>query len=526
MLKDGTKVFEIDVELLSIADWRKIAVHASRTCRKPPIVPFEFKAMLEKKHFTNGSTDFPYVAGKYSQIFEEVLGHVKVLDFAGLDWDDEEALRLAKALPFLHSLEHLFLSNNQITEQGARAVVRACDFESPMRFLDLSGNLIDKDAYNSLMHMIERSAFELRLQGGKKQGSTKIRNYVEHDVLIDATLLGYTKLVKGSWLLKHCQRFPRQQDLPEEAYWGPSELSIMIQYIEVVAISYCWLHPVHPDPLGIRLRALKQAVSLRLALEGPGSVHDLAIFLDYMSLPQNGEAPPLEDPQPGESRSPTEMTIFSEALRSVNLWYAHQHTTVWMLKWTPPGMPEYTCRGWPSFEQATASMIKDSRRIFDLDGERLSSASSWMAIYQNSRAGRSPPINPIDFKKVLVDEKVFTNSADKFMVANRYAETFEEVVGRATFLLFSGLGWCDFEAEILAKALPLCTRLQHLVLSNNQIHANGAREVLQASSKCAWLKVLDLRANPIDDDTRVSLLASVKPGISLLLGDGAADEIT
>ena len=36
-------------------------------------------------------------------------------------------------------------------------------------------------------------------------------------------------------------------------------------------------------------------------------------------------------------RSEAESDVFDKALKSINIWYAHQKTTTWMLTHLPPG---------------------------------------------------------------------------------------------------------------------------------------------------------------------------------------------
>jgi len=337
------------------------------------------------------------------------------------------------------------------------------------------------------------------------------RRYLDRDALLEAIEFGGTSLIKGSWLVANCSRFPRQQELPEDAQWYAQELQSVIHSVEIVAISYSWLHPVHPDPTGQHLHTLKKAITERLAFKGPAHVFDIAIFLDYMSLPQMKETGPLANPEIGMVRTESESMAFEKALRDINLWYAHQHTTVWMLRWTPPGHPKYMDRGWPFFEQATSCMIKDCTRIFEIKPDNIG-FPDWM------RSTRSPPIIPDDFEKLL-EEKVFTNRADPGVVANTYKEAFEEVVGRAKVLMFSGFGWGDAEARELAKALPLCRQLEHLVVSNNEITVRGANDLVQACSKCESLRCLDFRDNKIPEGMEQMLLNQLK-----LLRAGAAAE--
>merc|ERR1711971_936911 len=62
------------------------------------------------------------------------------------------------------------------------------------------------------------------------------RWYTSFEALLEA-VEDHTELVKGSWIVHHCERFKRRQDLPEEAFWDPSELRALVFQVEFVAIS-------------------------------------------------------------------------------------------------------------------------------------------------------------------------------------------------------------------------------------------------------------------------------------------------
>ena len=98
----------------------------------------------------------------------------------------------------------------------------------------------------------------------------------------------------------------------------------IIRNVSIVAISYCWLHEVNPDPLGQHLEVLKKSITLRLKVSGLGRAHNIALFLDYMCLPQHGEAQGGDEaePQRGEERTAEEDIVFKKGLINVNLWYA------------------------------------------------------------------------------------------------------------------------------------------------------------------------------------------------------------
>merc|ERR1719326_1041949 len=91
---------------------------------------------------------------------------------------------------------------------------------------------------------------------------------------------------------------------------------------------------------------------------------------------------------------------------------------------------------------------------------------TWDAALQTCAAGRLPPMAPVRFGAIL-DEKTFTNGADCEMVKEKYAKTFEEVLGSAEVLDFKSLDWGEKEFEVVAEALPACLALSALYLGGN-----------------------------------------------------------
>jgi hypothetical protein len=133
------------------------------------------------------------------------------------------------------------------------------------------------------------------IRAARRQLKVLHDKYTDYEALLQildrGMEFGDMKLVRGSWLMdtRNTRRLRRQQELPKEAFWSPNELRSQLTVVSIVAISYCWLHPVHPDPHGKHLRELQRAIHLRLQLRGPGQIQDLAIFLDYASLPQHAD---------------------------------------------------------------------------------------------------------------------------------------------------------------------------------------------------------------------------------------------
>ena len=130
----------------------------------------------------------------------------------------------------------------------------------------------------------DRARISRKKMNKAKQTLTLLqRRYTGYESLLDAIESGDTRLIKGSYIAGECHRFPRCQDLLPESFWNPRQFQAMSRSVEVVGLSYCWNHPVHPDPVCEVLGIISQIILLRLAVKGLGSIHDLAVFVDYMS---------------------------------------------------------------------------------------------------------------------------------------------------------------------------------------------------------------------------------------------------
>ena len=69
------------------------------------------------------------MAGLYEATFRREMGAATSLNYMGLQWGDAEAIQLCKVLAdgALDKLERLFLSANQIGDEGARALAQVLD---------------------------------------------------------------------------------------------------------------------------------------------------------------------------------------------------------------------------------------------------------------------------------------------------------------------------------------------------------------------------------------------------------------
>merc|ERR1712232_996602 len=242
----------------------------------------------------------------------------------------------------------------------------------------------------------------------------------------------------------------------------------------------------HPDPDGEQL-ATYLVPALRLFLKDriwcPGA--EAAVFLDWCSLPQ-------------EPRTAEEFAQFKCALKTINVWYAHQSTLVWMLTRAPATITEYNARGWPTFERALSSLIHDSAGVLDLGGiqatdfEQVDSEMTYSDLVYTCTLKRNAPQAPIEFANTLAT-KTFTNGADRGFVAQKYAETFLVVVGCAVKLEFTDLRWDDVEVRELANVVPFSNRLQELNLSTNNI--TDVADLCTSLAKAATLTYVDLSKN-------------------------------
>lgn len=334
------------------------------------------------------------------------------------------------------------------------------------------------------------------------------KKWCQAESLREAVRDGTTVLLKGSWLIQLSKAggvIPRRQDLPPEAGWDPEELlgqlaeADHIQHWEhkvpIVALSYCWVKPSHPDPEGEQLKSVSKV--LDVCLNGPGWDNDasrrvcidMAVFWDYGGLYQN-------------KRTKEEQTSFGWGLKHVNLWYAHKMSTVWMLTKVPIGVKPYDERGWPNFERAVATMTKAFHFALDLglmqDGDET---RGYYSLKDQCNSRRSAPMHPSDFRSILGD-KSFTNGSDRGFVMNKYNETFEEVMGSAKELVLARLNWGPEEYASVAKCLPYCVNLETLNMNHNPAGNEGMKfiaEVLPSTRiKHLWFHENRLDAEGVD----------------------------
>ena len=181
-------------------------------------------------------------------------------------------------------------------------------------------------------------------------------DYTTLHALNAALANGSTALIRADYLVKLAEEggvLGHRSQLPAEAiYEGP-----VWQYqdrddnygsyhgVVIVALSYMWGGPDHPDPKGEQLRDvakfLKWLQSTEGNLYGQGVGYKnctIAVFWDWASLYQD---------KPRGSRTAEEEALFKLGLGNVNLWYCHLLTLTLMNKKLPEGrLIGYDGSGW------------------------------------------------------------------------------------------------------------------------------------------------------------------------------------
>ncbi len=302
--------------------------------------------------------------------------------------------------------------------------------------------------------------------------------YNEAESLFSALEDGSVALLKATWIIslheKTKRPLKRRQDLPAAAFFNVDELRRMhgkskaivgkghrfeFKPVPIVAVSHFWRTPEHPDPEGETLRMVAtQLKSLLTERFSSGStarelgLRDFGVFWDFGSLHQ-------------KPREPAEDDAFREALSTMDIWYAHALTSKIAITDTPADLVPYHERGWCTFEYQLMQLLLPS--IY---------TSLWGHLVHNDSSDlsyeRPTPVAPdAFFAGGKCGELTFTNGADRELVAAKWRDTSTHVLATATELLFQNAGWDDAEIAELNELLPLCTRLETLLMRGQNFTA-------------------------------------------------------
>ena len=182
------------------------------------------------------------------------------------------------------------------------------------------------------------------------------------------------------------------------------------------------------------------------------------------------------------SRSEEENKGFKYALHeTMDLWYAHQGTTVYMLTKLPENSTRkigYADSGWTTYERCSAEQIKKFylfeakwKLVLDLgvSGEDAEKARNW-------------PIGPDDFD-ALIENKTFTNGSDKEAVKTLFRKMSVNQLGGIKELTLHQMKPLSIEdARRLGGCLNMCSNLKNLGLGGAGISDDACREMFSLSN--------------------------------------------
>jgi len=175
---------------------------------------------------------------------------------------------------------------------------------------------------------------------------------------------------------------------------------------------------------------------------------------------------------------------------------------------------------WPTFLYLLATMIKPSNisevaawpQVLDLGGVLSTTVLPVPnGHYEQERCCRRAPCEPLTFEHD--HEHGHCIGADK-IISEQYRDALYALLAGVEELDFRKCGWGDEEAAWLALVLPLCGRLQRLLLSGNDIGNTGAAAIATALGNGAVrnLNTLALDNNLIGDAGASSLFQQLSPG--------------
>ncbi|CAK0875344.1 unnamed protein product [Prorocentrum cordatum] len=219
-------------------------------------------------------------------------------------------------------------------------------------------------------------------------------------------------------------------------------------------------------------------------------------------------------------RTPAEKAAFKHGLQeTMDLWYAHQATTVLLLTQHPRERGSarecgYDQSGWTTYERCSAEQIKQVYRY----------EANWDAVADLGQgagattAGRGWPVGPDEFDR-LIEDRFFTNGADREAVKALFRRMSRAQLGGVTKLDFDGMSPPTPEqAAGLAGCLRLCARLEELDLRGCNIGPAGAKALAGALPSVPSLQELSLGSNGIGDGGAQALAQALPsmPGLKKL----------
>ena len=240
-----------------------------------------------------------------------------------------------------------------------------------------------------------------------------------------------------------------------------------------------------------------------------------------------------------ESRTLKEKEAFGHALHNtMDLWYAHQGTTVYLLTQLPEGTQRklgYDDSGWTTYERRSAEQIKKVY-LYEAKWKLVRDLGSG-DLDKDGAGSRNWPLDPDGFDE-LIESKQFTNGADKETVKTLYRKMSEAQLSGIEMLDFTGISAPSVsDMEQLGRCLNLCENLSQcdltgvgltdepcralfstlkfnavlteLRLSSNKIGGEGAKALASALRVNGVLNNIDLRFNAFGDEGKGAIRDAV-----------------
>ena len=221
------------------------------------------------------------------------------------------------------------------------------------------------------------------------------------------------------------------------------------------------------------------------------------------------------------SRTAEEKEGFGKALHeTMDLWYAHQGTTVYMLTQLPEGCTRkvgYDDSGWTTYERCSAEQIK---KVYLPDAKWKLVLDLGAADASGQAAARRWPVGPEDFDK-LIENKQFTNGADKEAVAALRRKMSTKQLGGIKELQFFAMATAPSvkDALSLGQCLNLCTSLQLLGIGEVRLSDEACAGLFSilAGGAMPKLEKLCLDGNKIGNEGTKSLSTALTSGAMVQL---------
>jgi len=118
--------------------------------------PADFELELQEKAFTCREVDFPFLLEKYGDTFKEVMATVACLKLDGHSkWDEREAGKLARALPYCLSLQSLHLAGTYLSFEGVQELLQTVARHPALKDLDLGATELGIQIAPEVANMLE-----------------------------------------------------------------------------------------------------------------------------------------------------------------------------------------------------------------------------------------------------------------------------------------------------------------------------------------------------------------------------------